>query len=222
MVKDKSTSQAQSPNSFLLVSQANARKLPPIPYADKEVENLIELMQEPKVKVVRISGKDATVSRVNEEMGMHRNVHLACHAVQDVKRPLKSGFYLLDGKLELSEIMKRKIPNADMAFLSACQTSAGDGKLSEEAVHLAAGMLAAGYRSIVATMWSISDAHGPDVAKKFYSQILDVTGDAKELDDGSRAANALHRAIQQLRQDPALGNSERGLLTWVPYVHFGI
>lgn len=220
MVKGNSISQAPSPNSFLFVSQAQAPKLPPIPYADKEVEILMELMHEAKIRAVRISGKDATVSRVKEEMGTHRNVHLACHAVQDIKRPLKSGFYLLDEqRLDLSEIMQRKIPHADMAFLSACQTGAGDGRLSEEAVHLAAGMLAAGYRSVIATMWSISDAHGPDIAKRFYSQI--TSEDAKGLST-SRAANALHYAIQQLRQDPALGNTEKGLLTWVPYVHFGI
>ena len=46
---------------------------------------------------------------------------------------------------------------ADLALLSACQTSAGDEKLSEEVIHLAAGMLAAGYRGAVATMWSIRD-----------------------------------------------------------------
>jgi CHAT domain-containing protein len=50
-----------------------------------------------------------------------------------------------DGHLEVLEIMKQKIPNADLAFLSACQTSTGDEKLPDEAVHLAAGMLAAGY-----------------------------------------------------------------------------
>ncbi len=37
-------------------------------------------------------------------------------------------------------------------------------------VHLAAGMLAAGYRSVVGTnqMWSIIDQHGGDMAEFFY------------------------------------------------------
>ena len=42
----------------------------------------------------------------------------------------------------------------------------------EEAVHLAAGMLAAGYRSAVATIWSIDESCGPDVAREFYRDIL--------------------------------------------------
>ena len=50
--------------------------------------------------------------------------------------------------------MKKRLPKVQLAFLSACQTSVGDKSLSEEAVHLAAGMLAVGYRGVIATMWS--------------------------------------------------------------------
>ena len=42
--------------------------------------------------------------------------------------PLESGFYLNDGKLKLSETTEHRIPHADLAFLSACQTSTGDEK----------------------------------------------------------------------------------------------
>ncbi|KAJ6529941.1 hypothetical protein DFH09DRAFT_934658, partial [Mycena vulgaris] len=41
--------------------------------------------------------------------------------------------------------------------LSACQTARGAKGLQEESVHLAAGMLLAGYRGVIATMWSIMD-----------------------------------------------------------------
>lgn len=44
---------------------------------------------------------------------------------------------------------------SSFAFLSACQMATGDEQLTEESVHVAAGMLLAGYGSIVATMWSI-------------------------------------------------------------------
>ncbi|KAI0082963.1 hypothetical protein BDY19DRAFT_981531, partial [Irpex rosettiformis] len=54
------------------------------------------------------------------------------------------------------------LPNADLAVLSACQTATGDEKLSEEAVHLAAGMLNIGYKSVIGTMWSISDYIAPE------------------------------------------------------------
>ena len=54
------------------------------------------------------------------------SVHLACHASwQNLEKPLNSGIHLHDGVLELSAITKKNLPNADFAFLSACQTSTG-------------------------------------------------------------------------------------------------
>ena len=169
---------------------------------------------------LRLEGESASTSRVKLEIESHGSIHLACHATQDLKDPLKSCFYLHDGRLELSEIMKQKFAVRELAFLSACQTSTGTEKLSEEAVHLAAGMLAAGYRGVVATMWSIKDKYGPVVAESFYRHLMEsgrATG--KQGIDSGGAAHALHLAIQDVRE--TLGDTEQGLLTWVPYVHFG-
>jgi CHAT domain-containing protein len=98
------------------------------------------------INALLLEDHKATKEKVKTEMESHRWAHFACHGVQDVRQPLESGLCLHDGRLELIEIMKQKIPNPDLVFLSACQTSQGDLKLSEEVVHLAAGMLAAGYR----------------------------------------------------------------------------
>ena len=169
---------------------------------------------------LRLEAEAATVSRVKLEMASHSLIHFACHASQDVKRPLKSGFYLHDGRLELAEIMQQKIPHSELAFLSACQTSTGDDKLSEEAVHLAAGMLAVGYQGVVATMWSIKDKYAPVVAESFYEYLMDkesTPGNPRL--DAANAAHALHHAMQGIREQ--VGDTEQGLLTWVPYVHFG-
>jgi len=169
---------------------------------------------------LHLEGVSASVSRVKLEMESHRSIHFACHATQDLENPLKSGFYLQDGRLELVDIMKLKFAVRDLAFLSASQTSTGTEKLSEEAVHLAAGMLAAGYRSVVATMWSIKDRHGPVVAEGFYKYLMEkemTSGESRP--DSSNAAHALHHAIQGIRE--ILGDSEQSLLTWIPYVHFG-
>jgi len=156
-------------------------------------------------------------------MDAYSCIHFACHATQNTTKPLQSGFYLHDGQLELSEIMKQQLIGADLAFLSACQTSTGNEKLSEEAVHLAGGMLAAGYRGVVATMWSIKDRHGPGIAEDFYKHLISHGADDKMGLEGlssDGAAHALHYAIQQVQK--TLDNSESSLLTWVPYVHFGL
>jgi CHAT domain-containing protein len=129
--------------------------------------------------------------------------------------------HLHDRQLELLDIIRQKIENTDHAFLSACQTSAGDEKLSEEVVHLAAGMLAAGYQDVVATMWSIKDQYAPDIAMEFYTHLLEGTPATKEGRlDSTGAAGALDHAVGKIRQK--LGDTEEALLIWVPYVHFGI
>jgi len=203
--------------NLLLISQPSTPGQSSIP-GTKEETHAVRDMIEPTQKSLLLENASATISRVKEEMKAHSWVHFACHAIQDAAEPLKSGVQLHDGRLELLEMMQ-KLPKADFAFLSACQTSAGDEKLSDEVVHLAAGMLAAGYRSVVATMWSIKDQYGPIVAKDFYAHILAAKSGDGPL-DSANAAHALHFAIQKIRKE--LGDTEEALLTWVPYVHFGI
>jgi len=184
------------------------------------MDDICKIMEANDRRSQCLEGEVATVSRVQLEMASHSSIHFACHASQDVKNPLRSGFYLHDGRLELAKIMTLNTTNCDLAFLSACQTSSGDEKLCEEAVHLAAGMLAVGYRSVIATMWSIKDEYGPTVAEDFYKYLLEGSATSGRPGiDSANASRALHRAIQSIRKE--VGDTEQGLLTWVPYVHFG-
>lgn len=164
----------------------------------------------------------AVIEAGMSNMNKYTCVHLACHAKQDTNEPLRSGFHLHDGRLELSKIIQANMTNADLAFLSACETSTGDEKLSEEAVHLAAGMLAAGYRGVVGTMWSIKDKYASEIAESFYDDLLMRSAAAGTPDiDGRHAGQSLHHAITHGIREK-LGNTPESLLVWVPYVHFGL
>lgn len=208
-------------NRFLLVSQASAPGLSYIPMTEKETSSVKTLMlPHASLDVLHLTSDMATTEAVKKEMDSYNSIHLACHGTQDIEHPLKSGFWLRDGCLDLSEIIKGHNTHADLAFLSACQTSKGDEKLSEEAVHLAAGMLAAGYRSVIATMWSIKDQYGPRMAEEFYKYILEEMKEKNEPFDCAKAAYALHYATQCLRRQ--LDGSEDSFLTWVPYIHLGL
>jgi CHAT domain-containing protein len=204
----------QPPRQFqglVVVTQPNTPGSASLPGTEKE---LIHIQSHTKnLRVENLPGEKATVESVLSSMKTCNWVHLACHAVQILAEPTKSGFLLHNGALELSEIIKLSLPHADFTFLSACQTATGNEKLSEEAVHLAAGMLSAGYRSVIATMWSISDKEAPLLADDIYSDLL------KEGEpDSTRAAYALHRAVKNLRQR----SGESSFLSWVPFIHFGI
>ena len=71
-------------------------------------------------------------------------------------------------------------------------------------------MFMAGYRGVIATMWSIRDEDGPKVAEDVYRRILkDGEPNRKE------AAHALHDAVKRMRDSGA------GFMYWVPFIHFG-
>jgi len=53
----------------------------------------------------------------------------------------------------MSRIMQESTPNASLALLCACETAMGDEDLPDEAMHLGATLLFAGFRVVVATMW---------------------------------------------------------------------
>jgi CHAT domain-containing protein len=163
--------------------------------------------------VYALEGPIASVENVVKGMESYSWVHLACHAVQDTIEPTKSSLCLYDGRLELSTIITKSFPHADFAFLSACQTATGDERLSEEAVHLAAGLMLAGYRAVIATMWSIQDEDAPVIADHVYSELFNDTEP-----DSTKAALALHRAIKCLRQQVG----DLAFLSWVPFIHIGI
>ena len=142
----------QRPTSLLLISQPNTPGQFPIPGTTRETQSINDMMTAEGIKSLLLEDSAATVIRVQEEMKSHSWVHFSCHDIQDASECLKSGVYLHDRRMELLKIMRQRLPNtvSEHAFHSACQTSTEDEKLSDEAVHLAAGMLATGYRGIVA------------------------------------------------------------------------
>ncbi|RXW20567.1 hypothetical protein EST38_g5287 [Candolleomyces aberdarensis] len=217
----KNTRPADGDTSGLfLVSQPNAKGLTSIPGTTKEVRSIQQMGVENGVNVLTLEGSLATVDAGLRYMKVYSSIHLACHASQNQAQPLKSCFFFHDGSLSLSTVIGSNLTHADLAFLSACETSTGEHGLSEEVVHLAAGMLSAGYRRVVATMWSIRDQDAPEVAKDFYEYLLKHRKSGTVGFDGSQAAYGLHHAIQRLRRK--LDNSHRSLLSWIPYVHFGL
>ncbi len=164
-----------------------------------------------------LDNNDATPEAVLSSMAEHSWIHLACHARQDPTQPLKSAFILAgdpeQGRpLKLSEIAERANRNADFAFLSACQTATGDASLLEESVHLAAGMLMAGYRRVIATMWAVNDSDAPIIAEMVYKYML---SDGKA--DSGKSCLALHHATASLRQKVG----EKNFMSWVPFIHYG-
>ncbi|KAF8552978.1 hypothetical protein OG21DRAFT_1498014 [Imleria badia] len=138
--------------------------------------------------------------------------HFSCHGIQHADYPTCSGLCLADGRrLKLSDIIALSRHRGRFAFLSAWQTATGYKNLSDETIHIAAGMLFAGYGGVVDTMWSISDRLAPRVAKDVYEHLFrnGTRPDYREV------ARALHDAVGRLRD-------RTPFVEWLPFIHVGL
>jgi len=198
---------------ILAVSQPATPRQQPLPGTVHEVDVIQTIQAASRFShITRLNDRDATIAAVLQGMKECNWIHLACHGVQDAANPTDSAFLLADNPLTLKEIMKQSFTHTELAVLSACQTAKGDSELPEEAIHLAAGMLMAGYGSVVGTMWSIRDDDAPIIAEKFYKYLIERADG-----DSSRAAYALHDAVSHLR----LIRGETDFASWVPFIHLG-
>ena len=189
-----------------------------LPGAKIEGERLVEVLSSANIPVYAFDGAQATVGAVKQALGQHPWLHLACHGSQDPADPLNSAFALHDGHLSLADLMNTTSSTAELAFLSACQTAVGDPRIPEESMHLAAGMLAVGYKGVIGTMWSILDRDAPFIVEEYYKKLLEVRASGTLEKGETGAAYALHEATKQLRDNVG----EQEFARWAPFVHFGI
>jgi CHAT domain-containing protein len=124
-----------------------------LPYTRKELETIQRHV--PNEWLITLGTKEAptSVAKVLLELSNASLAHFACHGMQDSHNPLESALLLDDDDLKASMIIERRLPNASLAFLSACETAAGDEQTPDEVVHLSATLLFAGFRGVVGTMW---------------------------------------------------------------------
>ncbi|QRV90441.1 CHAT domain protein [Ceratobasidium sp. AG-Ba] len=198
-------------NGVLVVGQAAQTGCSLLPGTVVELKMLREKTK--CLESVYLDEEYATPKAVLSAMQKTSWVHLACHASQHLSDPTASAFQLHGGTLSLADMILHLRHGADLAFLSACETATGDSKVPDEAVHLAAGMLISGYRTVIGTMWSIKDVDAPLVSEYFYSKMLE-----DGIPDNGNAARALHHAVSKLRD--TIG--EREFLRWIPYIHLGM
>jgi CHAT domain-containing protein len=150
----------------------------------------------------------AMVEGVMQGMQKSSWVHFACYRQ---KHLVEVGLVLAaDQCLKLSDIIKMSLPHAEFAYLSASSNAKEVRDLSGEGVHLAAGMLLAGYRGMIAMMWRISVRDAHRIADGVYAHLF-----KDQQPDHTQAAHALHYAVQQFCE-------ESGGKSFVPFIHMGV
>ncbi len=206
----------ESPTRILAVSCANVKGQANIGGSATDIEHIKSHCAESPLPDLTVPRDDqASAGCVLEAMKKAHWVHFACHGIQDLKTPVQSAFLLANGtRLTLSDIEAVNHPHAELAFLAACETAGGYDQLPSESVHLAAGMLLADYRSVIAAMWSINDKETARIVDDFYGFIMRRKG-AKP--DYRESAVALHVALSKLREK----ETTESVLLWMPYIYMG-
>jgi hypothetical protein len=198
---------------MLAVGQAETPGQAKLPGASVELDLIRRKMRPPAVNFTSKEGHEGTVKNVVEVLKDQNWVHFACHGNQHPSNPMESTLILHDGPLPLSTIASSRLPLADFAYLSACHSASGADTAPDEALHLAAGLQVAGFRSVIATMWAIGDDTGPKVADVIYEHLCN-TG-ALDM-ASSEAAGGLNEAVQTLRRSKVQPSQ------WVPFINIGV
>ncbi|KAG2135415.1 CHAT domain-containing protein [Suillus clintonianus] len=193
LIRARQAMKTRATPSFAAIgqSQPGAGQGDVLPAVDSELE-LVHTLVPPNIKFTNISKDEATQAGALNALQRNTWVHLACHGKQDLEQPYNSYFAMRDKPVTLLDIMENNSPQAEFAFLSACHTAVGDKDTPDEAIHLAAGLQFSGFKSVVGTLWGVSDALVKHVVEAFYEKMFE------DLEDGvidcTKAAWALNRA----------------------------
>jgi CHAT domain-containing protein len=148
-----------------------------LPFSKKEVLDIAKLFPAQMSDV--LTGESANETRLKTMALMdYRIIHFACHGALDERFPSRSALVLSsantsedDGLLQTREIYGLAM-NAGMVVLSACQTATGRLEKSEGPMALTRPFFFAGARSIIASLWPISDKATVFFMHEFYRNLV--------------------------------------------------
>jgi len=116
-------------------------------------------------------GTQATAVAVRAELGNYPLLHFATHGHLDPDVPLLSSIMLANGAvLTVYELMGLRI-DADLVVLSACRTGQGEMTGGDDVLGLTRGLLGAGARAAVVSLWPVDDVSTSVFMGEFYRQL---------------------------------------------------
>jgi CHAT domain-containing protein len=153
-----------------------AGRLGPLPWSRDEVQRIAGTFA-PEARAY--VGAEATEERAKALGRAPRYVHFATHGVLDRRFPLNSALVLAqpsagatggeNGLLQAWEIFESVRLDAELVTLSACETGLGREAGGEGLMSLSRAFHYAGARSVLASLWSVSDRSTPELMVRFYA-----------------------------------------------------
>ncbi|MBD2449256.1 CHAT domain-containing protein [Nostoc sp. FACHB-152] len=149
----------------------NSNQITELLAAPIEAETIVNQVWQGRGKI--LINKDFTLPRLEKERNPKEPfgiIHLATHAVFTPGDPLNSYIQLYDSKLTLNNVRKLgwNNPQVDLLILSACQTAYGD---EDSQLGLAGSAVKTGVKSVVASLWQVSDTGTLGLMTEFHRQL---------------------------------------------------
>lgn len=148
--------------------------LSPLPFGHEEVAEAASALGKGSVT---LSGTEASEAALKAQpLSAFKVIHIAAHDVSNDREPdraalvLAAGSRAEDGLWQAREIRSTRI-NADVVVLSACETGTGRLQGQEGVMNLARAFLAAGARSVVASLWAVDDRSTATLMGMFYEHM---------------------------------------------------
>jgi len=179
----QSESVAPDFGSALLVSVPAAG----IEKVTEEIDHLKSLLPQN----VALQGEGATLAAFRAHAGCCGQIHLATHALYRSDNPLFSGLQFSDGWLLARDLYDMAL-DCDLATLSACQTGVTFVEAGDELFGLQRGFLAAGARSVAASLWLADDKATAALMECFYAGLMRGLSKAAALQAAQRQIRCKH------------------------------
>lgn len=134
-------------------------------------------------------GNDATADKLQVKGAGSRLIHIATHGHFRQDNPMFSGIRLGDSVLSLYDLYQLKLP-AELITLSGCATGLNVVAAGDELVGLIRGLMYAGARSALLTLWDVQDRSTLEFMTSFY----------RHLSNSADKSLAMQRATLELRE----------------------
>jgi CHAT domain-containing protein/Tfp pilus assembly protein PilF len=172
---------AEADGAPLIMGVPDARA----PYIAEEIQAVAKVFPDAQV----FMGAEATAARLQTCGPASRLVHIATHGTFRRDNPMFSSIRLGNGPFSVVDLYQLRL-SAELVTLSGCSTGLNAIVGGDELLGLVRGLLYAGARTVLLTLWDAYDMSTAEFMKAFY----------RHAQTRSNKAHALQLAMRELRE----------------------
>ena len=140
---------------------------PKTPFVRQEVEAIAAILPEADIQL----GPAASEQALRDHGSRSQRIHIASHGYFRQDNPMFSAIRLADSYLSLYDLYHMDLP-VDLLTLSGCVTGLSFVAEGDELIGLSRGLLYAGARSLLLSLWDVDDRSTAEFMQLFYSHLL--------------------------------------------------